>query len=118
MLLGSKGQNCKTIEQAELYIKEFIRETITEEFGPMKRHSGEYDLYLPWLQEEVFTAPRACSEAPKFPDLDVLFMDATWSLVAKGYLRPGPHRMSSIISPSDYGRGYSLTPAGRTWVRE
>lgn len=118
MLLGTKGQTCHNLEEAEGYIREFIAATLADENGAMKRHSGEYDLYLPWLQEDVFTAPRPNGDNPRIPDLDRLFMDAAWSLVTKGYLRPGAHKISSVVSATDYGRGFSLTHRGHQWVRE
>ena len=118
MLLGTKGQACKTMEAAESYLREFIRETVQDPDGPMQRHSLEYDLYLPWLHEDVWNAPVPEGEHGKLPDLDRLYMDAAWSLVQQGYLRPGPRKISSVVRSTDYGKGYSLTCQGQAWIKE
>lgn len=116
MQLATKGQACQNLDQAENYLREFIYTTLQDVGGPMQRHSMEFDLYLPWLQEDVWNAPAPDCEHLRLCDLDSLFMDAAWSLVMKGYLRPGPRKISSTIRSTDYGRGYSLTLAGRDWV--
>jgi hypothetical protein len=118
MLLGTKGQACKTLEAAENYLREFIAETLRDPEGPMQKHSLEYDLYLPWLQEDVWTSPAPEGGSGRLPDLDRLYMDAAWSLVMKGYLRPGPRKISAVAKGTDYGKGYSLTYAGMAWIRE
>lgn len=115
MLLGSKGRACHTREDAEQFIAEFIVETLRDPYGPMQRHSLDYDLYLPWLQEEVWNSPTP-EDALQTPVLDRIYMDAAWSLVMKGYLRPGPRTMSAQCRPQDYGKGYSLTAEGRAWL--
>jgi hypothetical protein len=115
--LASKGQVCHSLVEAEGYLREFIRETLRDPDGPMQRHSQEYDLYLPWLQEDVWNAPRPDGHHASLPDLDRLYMDAAWSLVHKGFLRPGARKISSIVNGSDYGRGFSLTHLGHEWVK-
>ncbi len=116
MLIGTKGQACCSLEAAENYLREFIFETLRDPTGAFARHSLEYDLYLPWLQEDVWNAPAPDGNRPRLPDLDRLYMDAAWALVMKGYLRPGPRKISSLVASGDYGKGYSLTPLGREWV--
>lgn len=118
MLLGTKGHSCHTLEAAEAYLREFIIETLRDPEGPMQRHSMEYDLYLPWLHEDVWSAPSPSGERTPLPDLDRLYMDAAWSLVQQGYLRPGPRKISSHVRPTDYGKGYSLTYRGQKWIAE
>ena len=116
MLLGTKGHSCQTLEAAEAFLREFIAETLRDPDGPMQRHSMEYDLYLPWLHEDVWSAPSPNGERIPFPDLDRLYMEAAWSLVQQGYLRPGPRKISSPVRPTDYGKGYSLTYRGTQWI--
>ncbi|MGV3614390.1 MAG: hypothetical protein ACO1SV_03550 [Fimbriimonas sp.] len=118
MLLGTKGHACKTMEAAEAYLREFIIETLKDPTGPMQRHSMEYDLYLPWLHEDVWSSPSPDGGNGRLADLDRLYMDAAWSLVQQGYLRPGPRKISSHVRPTDYGKGYSLTYKGMRWIEE
>ncbi len=112
----AKGTEAKTLDEAEAFIRDFVRELRNDASGRMRRHSGDYDLYLPWLWEEVVnsgshTAPAHCSTIASR-----LFMEAAWSLVQKGYLRPGPIKISAGSGGNDLGKGYSVTFKGEDWL--
>jgi len=117
MLLASKALMMKCMDDAEAFVREFIRAVREDPKGPMQRHSHDYDLYLPWLVEEVRNAPpvEGCQESAR-SKADSIFMDVAWSLVVKGYLRPGPRKVSSEVRASDYGKGFSLTATGCDWL--
>ena len=118
MLLATRGLLLRGIEESEEYLREFIWETLRDPNGPMQRHSHDYDLYLPWVHEEIRNAP-----PPPGGDMhgavlvDRLLMDCAWSLTMKGLIRPSPRSVSSECRPGDYGKGFSLTPAGVHWVK-
>lgn len=112
----TRGCCVSTIEEAEAFIGEFIREVRRDPKGAMQRHSREYDLFLPWLWEEVINA--GTHDAPSHPshEANQLFMEAAWGLVQKGVLRPGPPKITSEDQGGDYGKGYTLTFAGVKWL--
>jgi hypothetical protein len=83
----TKGADVKTPDEAQAFIRDFILELRNDASGRMRRHSGDYDLYLPWLWEEVINSgthlePAHCSSA----------------------------------GGGDYGKGYSVTFAGEDWL--
>ena len=118
MLLATKGLLLRTVEDTEPYLQEFIWETLRDPNGPMQRHSHDYDLFLPWVHEEVRNAPPAPGQEIHGAVLvDRLLMDGAWALVQKGYLRPGPRAVSSEVRGTDYGKGFSLTHAGIEWIK-
>lgn len=114
----TKGAAVSTLDDAESFIREFILELRNDAEGKMRRHSGEYDLFLPWLWEEVVNS--GTHDAPTHTETKTsrLYMDAAWDLVKKGYLRPGPHKISSGAAGNDYGKGYSVTIQGEDWLHE
>jgi hypothetical protein len=114
----AKGTGAKTLDEAEAFIREFILELRNDSTGRMRRHSGDYDLYLPWLWEEIVnsgshTEPAHCSTWSSR-----LYMEAAWSLVQKGYLRPGPVKISAGAGGGDQGKGFSLTFKGEEWLED
>ncbi|RYG49804.1 hypothetical protein EON79_00060 [bacterium] len=116
MLIGQQGRVVKDLEEAEAYVKTFVRSVYDEEDpgGPQHRHSLDYDLFVPWLWENVSNAK--VEDAPlEGSVLERLYMDAAWSLVQKGYLRPGPRNVMGGGGSGD-GKGYSLTIKGREWI--
>jgi hypothetical protein len=118
MFQDPSGRLATTIEQAELFIFKFVAENHACPEKRVHDRSHGYDLYLPWLLEVVENVHiDDRSAAPQVCDLDELYMDAAWSLVTKGYLRPGPKRITGDNPREGYGKGYSLTPKGRAEVR-
>ena len=108
------GRLARTIEEAEAFIFHFIAENHLCPDARVHNRSFGYDLYLPWLFEVVENLSVADEgDAPRVVDLDVLYMDAAWSLVQKGFLRPGPSRITGDNPKEGYGKGYALTPQGR-----
>jgi hypothetical protein len=119
MLLATRGLLIRSLDEMESYLREFIWETLRDPDGPMQRHSLDYDLYLPWVHEEIRNAPAPPGhEAHGAVLVDRLLMDAAWSLVQKNMLRPGPRTVPSEVRLEDYGKGFSLTPSGIEWIRE
>ncbi len=112
----SKGADVCSLEAAEGFIREFILELRNDESGRMRKHSVDYDLYLPWLWEEVTNSGSHLEPAHCSKEASRLYMDAAWSLVQKGHLRPGPPKVSSTTGGGDYGKGFSVTYAGEEWL--
>jgi len=114
----AKGTEAHTLDQAEDFIRDFILELRKDESGRMRRHSGDYDLFLPWLWEEVVNSGSHVQPAHCSTKASRLFMEAAWSLVQKGYLRPGPIKISASAGAGDQGKGYSVTFRGEDWLNE
>lgn len=114
----AKGTEARTLDEAESFIREFIHELRNDTTGRMRRHSGEYDLFLPWLWEEIVTSGSHDRPAHCQTESSRLYMEAAWSLVQKGYLRPGPIKISAGAGASDQGKGYSVTYKGEEWLAE
>ncbi|RYG25074.1 hypothetical protein EON82_08475 [bacterium] len=114
----ARGTEAKTLDEAEAFIRDFILELRNDNTGRMRRHSGEYDLFLPWLWEEIVNSGSHERPAHCETKSSRLFMDAAWSLVQKGYLRPGPHKISDGTGGNDHGKGYSVTFKGEDWLSE
>lgn len=113
-MFGTEGQKIDGIEGAEAFIRKFMRfeREHEEELAHNKKH--DYDLFLPWLMEVVVNAKE--EEGSKAPaELDHIYMDAAWSLVLKGYFRPGPHKVSGDTGDG-YGKGFTLTRKGEEWL--
>ncbi|RYG43161.1 hypothetical protein EON79_17520 [bacterium] len=113
-----RGADVATIEEAEGFIKEFIVELRGDDSGRMRRHSREYDLFLPWLWEEITTSGTHLEPTHTKLETNELYMEAAWELVQKGYLRPGPPKTTSQDAGGDYGKGYTLTFKGKAWLGE
>ncbi len=113
-----KGADVLTPDDAEEFIKAFIAELRNDDSGRMRRHSREYDLFLPWLWEEVTNSGTHLEPTHTRLETNELYMEAAWSLVLKGYLRPGPPKTTSEDAGGDYGKGYSLTLRGKAWLGE
>lgn len=114
----AKGADVVTVEEAEGFIKAFIAELRNDASGRMRRHSREYDLFLPWLWEEVTTSGTHLEPTRTKLETNELYMEAAWSLVQKGLLRPGPPKTTSEGAGGDYGKGYTLTFKGKAWLGE
>ena len=113
-----KGADVTTVEDAEDFIKAFVAELRNDASGRMRRHSREYDLFLPWLWEEITNSGTHLEPTRTRLETNELYMEAAWSLTQKGYLRPGPPKTTSEDAGGDYGKGYSLTFRGKAWLGE
>jgi hypothetical protein len=121
MFYDCRGRMAKSLQDAEDYILDFIVENLAQRERRIVEKSHEFDLFLPWLMEIVENQRLNDSDeaaCPQVADLEVLYMDAAWSLCNKGYLRPGPRKTTSDVPRDSYGKGYSLTLMGRTMLRE
>lgn len=114
----AKGTEAETLDQAEEFIRGFILELRNDPSGRMRRHSGDYDLFLPWLWEEVVNSGSHLQPAHCSTKASQLYMEAAWDLVQKGYLRPGPIKISSSGGGNDQGKGFSVTFRGEEWLKE
>lgn len=114
-----KGGEVTTLDEAEAFIKAFVQELRNDASGRMRRHSREYDLFLPWLWEEITNSGTHLEPAHVPLESNRLFMEAAWSLVQKGWLRPGPPKITSEDQGGDYGKGFTLTFRGEDeWLKE
>jgi hypothetical protein len=104
------ARSVTTKGEAELCLLDFIREGA----GPsaphhIGEHSHGFDLYLPWFMEVIeFRDPYPDVESLGIPKLQQLYMDASWNLVMKGILRPGPKLTGEDTDGSAYGKGFSV----------
>jgi len=94
---------------AEHSLLDFIREGAAS-YSPhhIGQHSRGFDLYLPWFMEIVGGESLPGVGSLGLPELGQLYMDAAWSLVMKGVLRPGPKFVNVDVSGDVYGKGFSL----------
>ncbi|CAN5527640.1 hypothetical protein BH11ARM2_BH11ARM2_01900 [soil metagenome] len=117
MLIGERGRRVKDLAEAEAFIREFVAygQEERDESGPQHRHSRDYDLYLPWLWENVSNA-RAEDPPLEGIVLERMYMEAAWNLVRRGVLRPGPKTVMGGGGGADFGKGYSLTHEGDEWL--
>lgn len=113
-MIATKGREISCLEEAETFLRAFLGEGSECSEKGFDPHNHDFDLYLPWVFQCVQSGGK--EGALKLCEIGVLLMDAAWSLVQKGYLRPGPR---SVMGEDlrGTGKGYSLTPAGREWVR-
>ena len=116
-MLGTDGQKATNIKEASAFIREFMRFERNNPGQIDRSKDHDFDLYLPWMMEVVNNAPEEEGSRPP-TELDSLYMEAAWSLVQEGHLRPGP-KMVSGDNPADaYGKGFSITPKGQQWVEQ
>ncbi|GEM_PF-1047090 len=113
-----KGADAVSVEDAEGFIRDFILELRNDASGRMRKHSREYDLFLPWLWEEITNSGTHLEPTHTKLETSELYMEAAWSLVQKGHLRPGPPKVTSEDAGGDYGKGYTLTHKGKDWLGE
>ncbi len=112
MFEDTSGRLVQSEEDAERYIWKFIAENLMQTERHIVDHTRDFDLFLPWLLEIVSNlhVPEDQEPLPIF-DLERIYMDAAWSIVMEGYLRPGPRVITGDIRDG-YGKGYSLTQKG------
>jgi hypothetical protein len=118
-MLNVEGRQVKNMEDSKAFIRKFMfeRSHTKDQSGYVKHY--DMDLYLPMMMDWILNVPAEKDEdfTPS-ETLEVMYMDAAWELCTEGIFRPGP-RATSHEAPSDsYGKGYSLTPKGKTWLEE
>jgi len=109
------GLKVESVEEAKAFLREVVRQVRTDPTGCIARGSGDYDVYLPWLWELTENSPQRGESLRARPQLEGIYMDAAWSLVMDGYLRPGARKIHAQTRSSDFGVAYSLTEAGQRW---
>jgi len=104
------ARSATTKAEAEQRLLDFIREGIRSDGSHhIREHSREFDLYLPWFMEIVeYGAPYPDVEPLGICQLERLYLDASWSLVLKGVLRPGPRSVAAGVDGNVYGKAFSL----------
>lgn len=112
MFEDPSGRLARNVDQAERYLWTFMQENMSVTERHIAEHSRDFDLFLPWLLE-IVSNQRVSHDQDVVPifDLERIYMDAAWSLVMQGYLRPGPKVVTGDIRDG-YGKGYSLTIKG------
>ncbi len=104
------ARSATTIEEAEAALLDFIRANRgANALDQIGKHSHGFDLFLPWFMEVVeYRAPEGSKEALGIPELQQLYMDAAWSLVMKGKIRPGPKLVGDDVDKNVYGKAFTL----------
>ncbi|MEA2553152.1 MAG: hypothetical protein QOJ65_1328 [Fimbriimonadaceae bacterium] len=112
MFEDTSGRLVRSEEEAVAYIWKFIAENLVQTDRHVTDHSRDFDLFLPWLLEITsnLRVPESEEPLPIF-DLEGIYMDAAWSMVMQGYLRPGPRVITGDIRDG-YGKGFSFTRKG------
>lgn len=107
------GRLIQSEEEAEIFIWKFIAENLAQTDRHIVDHSHDFDLFLPWLLEIVsnLNVPGENELLPIY-EIEHVYMDAAWSMVMAGHLRPGPRAITGDIHDG-YGKGFSLTRSGR-----
>jgi len=119
MFEDCSGRLVRCLDEAEAYVLGFIVENLAQQDRRISDRSHDFDLYLPWLIEIVENHHvKGEEEAPEIVNLERLYMDAAWSLVMKGTLRPGPRTTTSENPRDGYGKGFSLTVSAQAQLRE
>jgi hypothetical protein len=118
MFEDTSGRLVRSEDDAEAYIWKFIAENLVQTDRHIVEHNRDYDLFLPWLLE-IVSNHHVAGESEQLPifDIERIYMDAAWSLVIDGFLRPGP-RVITGDNHDGFGKGYSLTKKGRQHIRE
>ena len=89
-----------------------MAENLAQSDSHVGEHSRDFDLFLPWLLEIASNQHVQEGEDPlPIFDIERIYMDASWSLVMQGYLRPGPRVITGDVRDG-YGKGFSLTVKG------
>lgn len=100
----------------------FIVRVLRENFIPDMGSSYGYDVYLPNIVMHylISVGKRSHSEAQRdFRAISPAFMGAAWELARRGVLRPGVKAMGQqATDDGSAGSGFSVTPAGRKWLKE
>jgi hypothetical protein len=112
MFEDTSGRLIQSEEDAEQFIWKFIAENLGQTERHIVEHTRDFDLFLPWLLEIVSNL-HIGEEKEALPifDLERIYMDAAWTMVTEGFLRPGPRVITGDIREG-YGKGYSLTRKG------
>jgi hypothetical protein len=107
-----------TEEDAFHFIVRVLRDNIIPDVGS----SYGYDLYLPniVLHYLMSVAKRGHAEAQRDQrSASPAFLTAAWELARRGVLRPGVKAMGQqATDEGSAGSGFSVTPAGRKWLKE
>ncbi len=114
----TNGRLVQTLDEAQAFIREFIRCMRATHDHRVQVKSHDYDLYLPWLIEIAENLPVEGEEAPNPLAIERLYMEAAWDLTMKGLLRPGPRLTNNQNAGDATGKGYSLTYLGDNWIKE
>jgi hypothetical protein len=119
MFRDASGRIARNIDEAEAFIYKFIAENQASLDSRVHDRSHGYDLFLPWLMEVVENIHVPDEDhPPAVTVLDELYMEAAWSLVVKGYLRPGTRKVTGENAKDGYGKGFAVTRLGAQRVAE
>ena len=117
-MFHTNARKVREIESAEAFIREFMYETLNNPSEGSYGKSYDFDLYLPWMMDWVLNVPQPKEDMDFTPthELEIMFMDASWSLCQQGLMRPGPRSTNGESPGGAYGKGFALTPKGRKWL--
>lgn len=102
------------LEDATKLLIEFLRNPDHGSFG-----SYGYEIYFPAILITYFRKQRIQDTDRELRELSPVFYAAGWELCRRGILRPGiTHYGAQATADGGAGNGYSITPFGRTWLKE
>jgi hypothetical protein len=112
-------------EDALRYIVEHLHFKMHEPTNTKLGVEYGYDLYLPnvmrkWIRDHCTQLDVQDYAADQYlPEASPFFYEASWELCRIGVLRPGIQKWGeqSTVDGSA-GNGYSITPFGKTWLKE
>ncbi len=104
----------------------FIIRYLRKESGDTRYDYGGtygYDLYLPNVMRQYVILVGGINEHQAEGSMESVsrfFFDAAWEMCRRGILRLSPSTNRSVSPTHDIptGQGYSITPAGRTWLEK
>lgn len=105
-------------EEALHFIIHFLRHP-----SSIKSSSYGYDFYLPGIIQHYAEKYEGVVEEHDLYnrkiELSPIFYAAAWELCRRGIIRPGIRAIGLQSTPDgSAGNGYSITPFGKTWLRE
>lgn len=112
-----RGRSIQDLEGAEEFVREFVAWTRSEAGRRGSERQADFDLFVPWLLECVSNERAEGEGLLIMTEIDRIYMEAVWSLCMKGFLRPGPRKVTAPNIADGYGKGYSLTFAGDDWIK-
>lgn len=109
-----------TVEDALAFAVERLRKGVQDRASSLGEYG--YEFYVPKVMREYYRVVHKDDLQRGSKDENALapaFLNAAWELCRRGILRPGVMSLNAqSTSDGSAGSGYTITPFGRTWLRE